>query len=160
MWVTGFMCVQHMCAFCIQLCHLAVVSHGQWVHTSCLSCPGAMWGHWREIHPLNWSVSLWCNFQSVSWWVPHCTCINWWFGSSLLGNRAWFHRLHHLCMLPHTSFCWGSGLKLVPTGSSGCTLCILRHEFPIPLGRDAEPLWPWHTPHRIQALTQGWAGYQ
>ena len=44
--------------------------------------------------------------------------------------------------------------------SSGHALHILLHKFLIPLGRVAEPLWPWHMSCRIQALTQGQAGYQ
>ena len=43
-----------------------------------------MWGHWREILPLNQSVLLWCNFQSVSQLVLHCACRNQWFGSFCL----------------------------------------------------------------------------
>ena len=46
-----------------------------------------------------------------------------------------------------------------PTGPNGHAFRILLHKFPIPLGRVAKLLWPWHTPCRIQALTQGQAGY-
>ena len=97
-----------MCAHSAIWLHcFAAVNHGQWVHTLCLLCPGAVWGHWREILPLNQSMLLWCNFQSASWLVLHCTCRNWWFDSFSLGNRAWFHVLHCLCVPPHTSLCWG-----------------------------------------------------
>ena len=153
MQVTGLVCVQCMCTFHIWLCHFAVVNHGQWVHTLCLSCPGAVWGHQREILPLNQSVLLWCDFQSVSWLLLHRACSNWSFGSFLLWPRRCFIPLHCLCIPPHMSFHWGFGPKLVPTSPSGHALCILLCKFPIPLGRVAELLWPWHMPHRIQALT-------
>ena len=114
MWVTGLLCVQCVCIFHIWLHCFAVVNYGQWVHALCLSCPGAMWGHQREILPFNQNMLLWCSFWSASQLVLHCACRNWWFGSFSLGNRAWFCGLHHLCMPPHTSFHWGFRLKLVP----------------------------------------------
>ena len=157
-------CRARICSVHVHIPHSATpfccCNHGHGVHALCLSCPGAVWGHRREILPLDQSMLLWCNFWSASQLVAHCTCMNQWFDSFSLGNRAQFCGLHCLCALPHMNFCWGFGLKLVPTGPSGCALHISLCEFPIPLGRVAELLWPWHMPCRIQALTQGQAGYQ
>ena len=160
MWVAGLEHIWHACTFCVQLHHFSVASPGWWVHILGLSCPGAMWGHWREILPLNWSMLPWCDCWFMSQWALYHTYRNQWFGSPSLGNRAQFCRSHHLCMLLHTSFHWGFRLQFVSIGSSGHALCILRCKFLISLGRVARLLWPWHMPCRIQALTWGWAGYQ
>ena len=159
MQVTGLVCVQCVCTFHIWLHHFAAANHGQ---LSSHFVPLMFWCHVRSLErnsPPQWSMLLWCDFWSVSWWVLHRACRNQWFGSSSLGNRMWFCGLHHLCVLPCTSFHWGFRLKQVPTGPSGCALCVLLHEFLIPSGRVAKPLWPWHMTCRIQALTQGQAGY-
>ena len=160
MWVAGLECVWHTCTFCIHLHHFAVASCGQWVRILCPLCSGAMWVHQKEILLLNWSMTPWYSCQFVSWWALHHVCMIQLSGSSLLGNRAQSYRLHHLCALPCTSFGWYFELQLVPIGTSGHTLRTSRYKFPIPLGRVAKLLWPWHMPHRVWASTQGWAGYR